>query len=66
MESSGQRSGKLNRGFAAMHPEKQREIARKGGKTAHERGVAHQWSTEEARNAGRKGGQSKTRRPREE
>lgn len=37
--------------------ERQREIARKGGKAAHAKGTAHQWSTEEARAAGRKGGQ---------
>jgi general stress protein YciG len=47
-----------DRGFASMDPEKQREIASKGGKAAHERGTAHQWSSEEAREAGRKGGQS--------
>ena len=55
------RSGKekSNRGFAAMDAEKQREIARKGGRAAHEQGVAHEWSSDEARNAGRKGGQSR-------
>lgn len=46
------------RGFAAMDAEKQREIARKGGRAAHERGTAHRFSSEEARRAGRKGGQS--------
>lgn len=46
------------RGFAAMDPEKQRQIARQGGKAAHQQGVAHQWTTEEARAAGRKGGQN--------
>lgn len=40
-----------------MSPEKQREIASKGGRAAHEKGTAHEWSAEEARNAGRKGGQ---------
>jgi hypothetical protein len=45
------------RGFAAMSPEKQREIARKGGKAAHERGTAHEFTPEEARVAGRKGGE---------
>ena len=49
----------LARGFAAMDPEKQREIARKGGKMAHEKGVAHKFNSQEAREAGRKGGQSK-------
>ena len=40
-----------------MSPEKQREIASKGGRAAHEKGTAHEWSTDEARSAGRKGGQ---------
>lgn len=40
-----------------MSPEKQREIASKGGRAAHEKGTAHEWSADEARNAGRKGGQ---------
>ncbi|HEY7441754.1 MAG TPA: KGG domain-containing protein [Vicinamibacterales bacterium] len=48
--------GKEDRGFASMDREKQREIASKGGKVAHEKGRAHQWSREEARAAGRKGG----------
>ena len=46
------------RGFAAMSADKQREIARLGGAAAHARGVAHQFTTDEARAAGRKGGQS--------
>jgi len=45
-----------DRGFASMDPEKQREIARKGGIAAHEKGTAHEWSIAEAREAGRKGG----------
>lgn len=40
-----------------MSPEKQREIASKGGRAAHKKGTAHEWTAEEARNAGRKGGQ---------
>jgi len=40
-----------------MSPEKQREIASKGGRAAHEKGTAHEWSADEARAAGRKGGQ---------
>ncbi len=48
---------KERRGFASMSPEKQREIASRGGKAAHRKGTAHQWSSEEARDAGRKGGQ---------
>ena len=48
---------KERRGFASMTPEKQREIASKGGRAAHEKGTAHEWSADEARSAGRKGGQ---------
>lgn len=48
---------KSQRGFAAMDAEKQKEIARKGGKAAHEKGTAHEFTPEEAREAGRKGGQ---------
>ena len=40
-----------------MSPDKQREIASKGGRAAHEKGTAHKWTTDEARSAGRKGGQ---------
>ena len=47
---------KARRGFAAMSPQKQREIASKGGRVAHEKGAAHEWSVDEARLAGRKGG----------
>jgi uncharacterized protein len=39
-----------------MDPARQREIASKGGRAAHEKGTAHEWSSDEARNAGRKGG----------
>ncbi|HEU5343068.1 MAG TPA: KGG domain-containing protein [Ktedonobacterales bacterium] len=46
------------RGFAAMDPKKQREIASKGGRAAHEHGSAHEWTSDEARMAGRKGGGS--------
>jgi uncharacterized protein len=48
---------KERRGFASMSAEKQREIASKGGRAAHEKGTAHEWSADEARTAGRKGGQ---------
>lgn len=47
---------KARRGFASMSPEKQREIASKGGRAAHAKGTAHEWSSGEARDAGRKGG----------
>jgi general stress protein YciG len=46
------------RGFASMDGDKQREIASKGGKAAHEKGTAHEFTSEEAREAGRKGGQA--------
>jgi hypothetical protein len=46
-----------SRGFAAMNSDRQREIASKGGKAAHERGTAHEFSADEARSAGRKGGE---------
>ena len=45
-----------DRGFASMDKEKQRRIAAHGGKAAHKRGTAHEWTKEEARIAGRKGG----------
>lgn len=48
---------KSRRGFAVMTPERQREIASKGGQAAHVKGTAHQWTSEEARAAGQKGGQ---------
>ncbi len=51
-------SGNSNKGFASMDPEKQRKIASKGGKAAHRKGTAHEFTSEEAREAGRKGGQS--------
>ena len=47
------------RGFAAMDEDKQREIASKGGQAAHKKGTAHEFDSEEAREAGRKGGQSR-------
>ena len=53
--------GKEHRGFASMDRDKQREIARKGGKAAHVKGTAHEWSSEQARDAGRKGGSASHR-----
>jgi general stress protein YciG len=50
-------NGKSKRGFASMDPARQRAIASKGGRAAHEKGTAHEWSSDEARNAGRKGGE---------
>ncbi len=52
------KAGSSARGFARMDPERQREIASKGGKAAHASGHAHQFTSEEARAAGRKGGQA--------
>jgi hypothetical protein len=49
-------SRKSNRGFASMDAAKQKEIASKGGRAAHEKGTAHQFTPDEAREAGRKGG----------
>jgi len=48
---------KSNRGFASMDLTKQREIASKGGKAAHAQGRAHEFTADEARNAGKKGGE---------
>ena len=56
--TEGRTKGSSNRGFASMDPQKQREIASEGGRAAHRQGVAHEWSSEEAREAGRKGGQN--------
>ena len=50
-------NGKSRRGFASMDPSRQREIASKGGRAAHAKGTAHEWSSDEARVAGRKGGE---------
>ena len=57
---------KEDRGFASMDRVKQREIASKGGKAAHQKGTAHEWTSEEAREAGRKGGMASHRRRREQ
>lgn len=46
------------RGFAAMDPERVRELAARGGRVAHERGTGHRFTSEEAREAGRKGGKA--------
>lgn len=55
------RKGTSNRGFASMDPQKQREIASAGGRAAHQQGVAHEFTSEEARAAGRKGGEAVSR-----
>ena len=46
------------RGFAAMTPEKRRDIASRGGKAAHAVGTAHKFTSDEARAAGTKGGKA--------
>lgn len=52
---------KSRRGFASMDSEKQRSIASKGGRAAHAKGTAHEFTSDEARQAGRKGGESVSR-----
>ena len=49
-----------------MDRAKQRDIASKGGKAAHQKGTAHEWTSEEARDAGRKGGLASHKRRREQ
>jgi uncharacterized protein len=44
------------RGFALLDRARRRQLASKGGKAAHAKGVAHEWSSEQAQLAGRKGG----------
>lgn len=56
-ENEKPQQAKSRRGFAAMSPERQREIASQGGRAAHRQGVAHEWNKDEAKAAGRKGGQ---------
>ena len=54
-EKQSKRSG---RGFAGMDSERQRQIASEGGRAAHEKGTAHEFTPDEARAAGRKGGEA--------
>jgi len=58
IRSAGGVSRKTPRGFAAMDPQAQRAIAAKGGRAAHQKGTAHEFTSEEARIAGRKGGEA--------
>lgn len=51
-QGGSQGKGTSNRGFASMDPERQRQIASEGGKAAHEKGTAHEFTSEEARRAG--------------
>lgn len=57
-DESTKTGGKRPRGFAAMDRKLVSEIARKGGKAAHEAGVAYEFTPEKAREAGRKGGRA--------
>ena len=54
MENESQSSRSL-RGFASMDKEKQRAIASKGGRAAHEKGTAHEFNSNEASMAAKKG-----------
>lgn len=58
---------KQKRGFAIMDPKLVRQIAQKGGRAAHEKGTAHQFTSEEARAAGKRGGAAthKAKKPNE-
>ena len=58
--NQGNQGGKSNRGFASMDPQRQREIASEGWRAAHEKGTAHEFTSEEAREAGRKGGMARS------
>jgi general stress protein YciG len=61
MAQQSSQKGGGNRGFASMDEERQREIASQGGRAAHEAGTAHEFTSEEAREAGRKGGEAVSR-----
>jgi general stress protein YciG len=54
--NSSDQAKRSHRGFASMDPSKQREIASKGGRAAHAQGRAHEFSADEAKVAGKKGG----------
>jgi hypothetical protein len=60
MDAKNKRTSR--KGFGAMAATKQREIASLGGRAAHEHGTAHEWTPDEAREAGRKGGKAGMRR----
>ena len=60
MATSNKSKGTSERGFASMDPQRQREIASEGGRAAHEKGTAHEFTSEEAREAGRKGGMARS------
>jgi general stress protein YciG len=54
----GESQPRRGRGFAGMDAERQRQISAEGGRAAHRKGTAHEFDSEEAREAGRKGGQA--------
>lgn len=58
LTNSNRSSGRGRQGFASMDQAEQKRIASKGGKAAHAKGTAHEWTSEEAREAGRRGGQA--------
>jgi len=64
MESSNQGNDRprSTRGFASMDPQRQRAIASNGGRKAQENGTAHRLTSEEGREAGRKGGIARSQR----
>ena len=61
-----QPKAKSRRGFASMTLEQRKQIASMGGKRAHEIGRAHQFTSDEARAAGRKGGTAKAANAKEQ
>ena len=56
MASTNEKGESRGRGFAGMDPERQRQISSQGGKAAHQKGTAHEFDSNEAREVGRKGG----------
>ncbi len=56
-----QKTQKSGRGFAAMNADRQKQIASMGGRAAHEKGTAHEFTADEARAAGKKGGETVSR-----
>ncbi len=55
-ESTPKTTTKQRRGFAAMDPSRQKELASRGGKASHAKGTGHEWSRDAARTAGKTGG----------
>src|SRR5215468_2741748 len=56
MANTSEKGESRGRGFAGMDRERQRQISSQGGKAAHQKGTAHEFDSNEAREAGRKGG----------